>query len=145
MQISQQNLLPYFQPIISADTNSIYGYEVLGRYIDDDGTVKSLGGFFTDTTKTNDEVLEVDRIIRKKALEAFSLYDENNYIFINMRLAWLCSFGSNPENMPTLVWAREYGIDYSRIVIEITEDEIDQNCDRYIAALSYYIEALDVR
>lgn len=69
MEILSKKIMPYFQPIVSIDTGSIYGYEVLGRYADNDGKIKSLGGFFSDKNVSNEEMLEVDRRIREEALK----------------------------------------------------------------------------
>lgn len=138
MNISAREIMPYFQPIISIDTNSIYGYEVLGRYIDDDGMVKSLGGFFSDPSISSEDALKVDRIIREEAIKKFSIDGENKFLFINMRLEWLSHFTANPNEMPTIKWALAYGVNLNNIVIEITEEEFNQSSDIYLTALSYY-------
>ncbi len=48
MNFTEDNVIGYFQPILSAETNDIYAYEVLGRYLDTDGKIKSLGPFFNN-------------------------------------------------------------------------------------------------
>lgn len=136
---NEMNLLPHFQPIISIDNNSIYGYEILGRYIDNEKNVQSLGSFFSDPTVSNESALQVDRIIREKGIKEFAdLGNNNEYLFINMRLAWLMAFSKNPEKMPTIQWANKYGVDFNRIVIEITEEDINNCTDFYLTSLSYY-------
>lgn len=139
MVFTEDNLIPYFQPIISIDNNSIYGYEILGRYINKGREVKSLGDFFTDPSVDSQSALEVDRIIREKGIEEFALHGgENQYIFINMRLSWLNSYAKNPQDMPTIKWADQYGINYKNIVIELTEEDVNNCSDYYMTALSYY-------
>jgi len=135
----EANIIPYFQPIISIDNNAIYGYEVLGRYIDENKNVNSLGSFFCDPDTNLEELLQVDRTIREKAIKEFSQFrNENERLFINMRLAWLQDFSSNPEEMPTIKWAKKYGVEFDKIVIEITEEDVN-NCEEfYVSALSYY-------
>lgn len=92
MNYIEQNLVPYFQPIISIDSGEIYGYEILGRYIKDSGA-ESLGGFFSDKSVSFSEALEVDRIIRSKGLEEFGENSvDGQYIFINMKLDWLAEY-----------------------------------------------------
>ena len=115
----EANIIPYFQPIISIDNNAIYGYEVLGRYIDENKNVNSLGSFFCDPNTNTGELLRVDRTIREKAIKEFSQFkNENERLFINMRLAWLQDFSSNPEEMPTIKWARitSYNVCYTKLL-----------------------------
>lgn len=38
MDFNKLNFLSYFQPIILIDNNLIYGYEILGRFVDDAGS-----------------------------------------------------------------------------------------------------------
>jgi EAL domain-containing protein (putative c-di-GMP-specific phosphodiesterase class I) len=140
MNFSSDNIIAYFQPILSADTNAVYSYEVLGRYIDDDGTVKSLGPFFNDENTTDEEALEADRIVRRYALKKYVEEKRSEYLFINIRLAWLEKFKDKPEELPTIIWTREFGIDPGKIVIEITEEEFNAD-DAYINVLSYYKNA----
>jgi len=137
MEISENNIIAYFQPILCAATNKIFSYEVLGRFLDSDGTVKSLGEFFSDVHTTHAEALRVDRIVRRKAMEKFAQENRDEYLFINIRLAWLDEYIDKPQELPTIRWARELGIDTSKIVIEITEEEFNAD-DRHLNIISYY-------
>jgi len=140
MDFSSDNIIAYFQPILCADSNEIYSFEVLGRYVDSDGTVKSLGSFFNDKNTTDEEALETDRIVRRYALKKYAEEKRTEYLFINIRLAWLEKFKDRPEELPTIIWTREFGIDPGRIVIEITEEEFNAS-DAHINVLSYYKNA----
>jgi len=140
MEFSQDNVVAYFQPILSADSNSIYSFEVLGRYIDEDGTIKSLGPFFCDEKTTHEEALRVDRIVRRYAMKKYAQEKRSEYLFINIRLAWLDDYVDKPEEMPTIKWAQEFGIDPGKLVIEITEEEFNAN-DAHINVLTYYKKA----
>lgn len=73
LDFNKLNLLPYFQPIISIDNYLIYGYEILGRFIDTDNKIKSLGNFFTDSSTSNEMAFEVDEIICEKGIRDFSI------------------------------------------------------------------------
>jgi len=137
MEFSENNVIAYFQPILCAATNKIFSYEILGRFIDADGAVKSLGTFFSDVHTTHEEALRVDRIVRRKALEKYAQENKTEYLFINIRLAWLDDYIDKPEELPTIQWAKELGIDTSRIVIEITEEEFNAD-DRHLNIISYY-------
>jgi len=140
VEFTTDNVIPYFQPILCAASNQIYSYEILGRFLENDGNAKSLGAFFSDPRTTHDEALRVDRIVRRKALEKYAQEKRNEYLFINIRLAWLDNFVDNPKDMPTINWARELGIDLNKIVIEITEEEFNAR-DAHINILSYYKNA----
>ena len=140
MEFSENNIIAYFQPILCAAAKKIYSFEILGRYINMDGNIKSLGEFFSDEKTTHDEALRVDRIVRRKAMEKYAQEERTEYLFINIRLAWLDNFVENPEDMPTIQWARELGIDTGKIVIEITEEEFIAD-ETHINILSYYKES----
>jgi len=140
MNFSQDNVIAYFQPILSADTNGIYAFEVLGRYIDEDGTVKSLGPFFNNPNVSHEEALRVDRIVRRYAIKKYAEEKRTEYLFINIRLAWLMSFAENPEDMLTLKLAKEFGIPNDRLVIEITEEDFNAS-EEYLRAIVHYKRA----
>jgi len=137
MNISPEKIVAYFQPILSADSKTVYSYEILGRYIDDDGAVHSLGPFFNDLNTTNEEALEVDRLVRRYALKKYAEEKRNEYLFINIRLAWLTQFTDRPDLMLTLKWAEEFGIALEKLVIEITEEEFNAS-NAYIRAVLHY-------
>jgi len=138
MIFSQDNIVAYFQPILSADSHSVYSYEILGRFVDDNGNVKSLGPFFSDANTTNEEALRIDRMVRKYALKKYVEEKRTEYLFINIRLAWLEKFVHKPEESPTIQWVKEFGITPDKIVIEITEEEFNASEDIYANALAYY-------
>ncbi|MDR2555713.1 MAG: EAL domain-containing protein [Fibromonadaceae bacterium] len=137
MNISPEKVIAYFQPILSADSKTVYSYEILGRYIDDDGKVHSLGPFFNDINTTNEEALQVDRLVRRYALKKYAEEKRSEYLFINIRLAWLMPFTDRPDLMLTLKWAEEFGIALEKLVIEITEEEFNAS-DAYIHAILHY-------
>jgi EAL domain-containing protein (putative c-di-GMP-specific phosphodiesterase class I) len=140
MNLTQDNVIAYFQPILSADTNGVYAYEVLGRYIDDKGEVKSLGPFFNNPDISHEEALRVDRIVRRYALKKYAEEKRTEYLFINIRLAWLLPFALNPEDMLTLQWAKEFGIGADKLVIEITEEDFNAS-EEYLRAIVHYKRA----
>jgi EAL domain-containing protein (putative c-di-GMP-specific phosphodiesterase class I) len=137
MNITPEKIIAYFQPIFSADSKTVYSYEILGRYIDDDGTVQSLGNYFNDENTSNEDALRIDRLIRREAMKKYAEEKRNEYLFINIRLAWLMQFADKPEEMLTLQWAKEFGISADKLVIEITEEEFFAN-DTYIRTIVHY-------
>jgi EAL domain-containing protein (putative c-di-GMP-specific phosphodiesterase class I) len=130
-----REITAYFQPIIAVDTNKIYSYEVLGRYIEGT-TVKSLGPFFSSVP--SDETLELDQIVRKYALKRFAEEGNGEYLFINLHLDWIARYVDRPEELPTINWAREFGIDPNKLVIEITEEEFYDDNEAFTKIIAYY-------
>ncbi|MDR1194006.1 MAG: EAL domain-containing protein [Peptococcaceae bacterium] len=141
MALALERVVAYFQPIFSADTNTVYSYEILGRYINDDGEVVSLGGFFTDERVSSQEALEVDRVVRRQGMEKYAAEGQGEYLFINMRLEWLTNTGDMSEVLIILRWAEELGIAPDRLVIEITEEEFNADNDEHMEALNAYKKA----
>jgi EAL domain-containing protein (putative c-di-GMP-specific phosphodiesterase class I) len=140
MNLTQDNVIAYFQPILSAETTDIYAYEVLGRYLDNDGKARSLGPFFTSPDTSHEEALRVDRIVRRYAMRKYAEEKRNEYLFINIRLAWLLPFIQNPKEMVTLQLANEFGIAPEKLVIEITEEDFNSN-EEYLRAIVHYKRA----
>jgi len=137
MDFTPEKIIPYFQPILSADLKNVYSYEILGRYIDDNGKVQSLGNFFNDESTSNEDALRIDRHIRREAMKKYAEEKRSEYLFINIRLAWLLQFAEKPEEMITLQWAKEFGITPDKLVIEITEEEFNAN-ETYIRTIIHY-------
>jgi len=137
MNVSPDKIIAYFQPILSADSKTVYSYEVLGRYIDDNGEVQSLGPFFNDPKTSDEEALIVDRLVRRYAMKKYAEEKRSEYLFINIRLAWLTQYTDRPELMMTLRLAEEFGIALEKLVIEITEEEFNAT-DAYIRAIIHY-------
>ena len=138
MRFSENGLEPYFQPIIAIDQSGIMGYELLSRYVEG-GEVKSLGSFYADPSISSDEKLETDRIVRRKGMVQFARFSSGNEkIFINIRIDWLIKYASVPEKLPTICWAKELGIAYDRIVIELSEEDFNAPYEKYSIPLGYY-------
>ena len=125
INISPDRVVAYFQPIVSADTNDICAFEALGRVVNDDGTVASLGPFFSDRYITGAEALSVDRLVRKYALKKYLEENISEFLFININLGWLTADRHRPKITPTVEWVREYGLKPENIVIEIVEEEFE--------------------
>ncbi|MDR0867404.1 MAG: EAL domain-containing protein [Planctomycetota bacterium] len=137
MNIVPANVLAYFQPIFAIDTGETHAFEVLGRYQTAGGVI-SLGPFFEDKNTTGADALTVDRIVRRDALRRYAAAGSEEFLFINLRLGWLAQFADRPEEMPTLKWAQEFGVNPRKLVIEITEEEFNADIREFSAVLAYY-------
>ncbi|WP_167882118.1 EAL domain-containing protein [Leptospira semungkisensis] len=142
---SEGETIPYFQPILSVEKDSIFGYEALGRFLDKSGQVHSLGPFFLSdiphslSLSEREEFialkLEIDRSIRKKAVEKISKtqsIDPKAKLFLNISPSFMQDYlvSRSDEDPFTLQIVKNSGMDPKRIVIEMVEEhfagEIEQ-------------------
>lgn len=122
----KQSLFPYFQPIIGAATGKIIGYEALARRRNDRGEIISAGNLFAATCIDDEVLIELDRSIRRKALQRFLHVPGNSYLTLNISAAWL-DYVDDIKTLPTLQMLDELTIDRNRIIVEITEAKGDLN------------------
>jgi EAL domain-containing protein (putative c-di-GMP-specific phosphodiesterase class I) len=143
--LKQGEIVPYFQPILSIENKSVFGYEALGRIVFPDGVVQTLGEFFLstqyETNIENKSFLEfrkfqrsVDHKLRERALQMLvNDPNPNSKLFINISPAIMMTYidASNSGNRlpPTIQKVKELGISPDRIVIEVTEDYIHKNLE----------------
>jgi EAL domain-containing protein (putative c-di-GMP-specific phosphodiesterase class I) len=131
-----ENVIPFFQPIFSADEHRVIGYEILGRYRGDNG-VESLGPFFLDEQIPDEYRLEVDNTVLLKALDMALELDEKLLLFIN-RDADLLMKDHGEQFLQLLLQHENKGISINRIVLEISEQNYRGKFDQLDHLLSYY-------
>jgi len=131
-----ENVLPYFQPIFSADEQQVIAYEVLGRY-QMQGNVISLGPFFHDDQIPDEYKFEVDILLVKKALEKVMALDEDFLIFLN-RNAELLMYGHGEPFLQELLGFEKRGLSLNRIVLEISDRNYQGDIDQFDHLLQYY-------
>ncbi len=130
-----ENVLPFFQPIFSADEHQVIGYEVLGRYYNGSEYI-SLGPFFHDSNIPEEYRTEVDQVVLKKALDRFLEVDEHLLIFIN-RDADLLMKGADDPFLEVLHEYEELGLSLNRYVLEISEANYKGELDQLDHFLNY--------
>ncbi|MGG1400229.1 EAL-associated domain-containing protein [Bacillus salipaludis] len=131
-----ENVIPFFQPIFSAEEQSVVAYEVLGRY-KSEGNIISLGPFFQDDQIPDEYKFEVDQIVVSKALEKALNLDEHVKIFLN-RNADLLMYRHGEPFLQELLEFEKRGIRLSRIVLEISEQNYTGDFDQLDHLLQYY-------
>ena len=77
-----KQVVPFYQPIFSADTHQVIGYEILGR-IEDQSKYTSLEPFIYDESIPEEYRNEVDNYILDEALKEIKANGEDFKIFIN--------------------------------------------------------------
>jgi EAL domain-containing protein (putative c-di-GMP-specific phosphodiesterase class I) len=121
---SEHRLFPYFQPIVGAASGTIIGYEALARQYNENGRVISAGELFSSPDIPADQLIALDRMVRRQALEQFSRSNFKGYLTINISAAWI-DYLADFNSLPTLLMLQEFNVDTSRIIIEITESKGD--------------------
>ncbi|MEW9050289.1 MAG: EAL-associated domain-containing protein [Neobacillus sp.] len=131
-----ENVIPFFQPIFSADEQRVIAYEVLGRY-KTEGSMISLGPFFKDEQIPEEYKFEVDLLLVKKALEKALCLEEDVSIYLN-RDADLLMYGDGETFLHELLAYEKKGLELKRIVLEISEGSYKGDMDQLDHLLHYY-------
>lgn len=112
-------IIPYYQPIVSADTHTIFGYEVLGRK--KQGTnVTSLGQFFHHPGISDEDKLAVDIHLQNLVFERLLLDDNKQHFFINVHSNYLIK-ENGAAFVKRLLDYEERGLNLKLLVLEMTE------------------------
>ncbi|MGM0563963.1 MAG: EAL domain-containing protein [Pseudomonadota bacterium] len=112
---------PGYQPLVDLVSGHIAGYEALARFRDHNGKLSSAGALFHSDELDPVSLLDIDRHIRRQALQYFARHPEAGYLTVNISPHWIARLDG--DSIPTIEMIREAGIAPERIVIEITETE----------------------
>jgi len=140
MRAAAGEIVPFFQPVLAVDTGAIYGYEVLARRLTPRGS-ESLGWFFHEPSVSAESKLEVDRRVRRRAMELLKQSAGDTRLFLNIQPQWLYPFIDQRRKFVTLEYLEEFGIEPHRVVIEISETEFGANLESLAALIERYREA----
>ncbi|WHY02217.1 EAL-associated domain-containing protein [Neobacillus sp. DY30] len=131
-----ENVIPYFQPIFSADEQRVIAYEVLGRY-QSEGNIISLGQFFHDDQIPDEYKYEVDLLLVQKALDLAIGLDDDVSIYLN-RDADLLMYRHGEPFLQELLAFEKRGLNLKRIVLEISEGNYEGDFAQLDHLLQYY-------
>lgn len=142
LSLNEEICVPHFQPIISVETRQILGYEVLGRvYQGEHKNYVSLGAFFHSETNFFERV-QVDRIIREKAIRYLKNTGSNTKLFFNLMPNILSNIHQedylDPNRFHLIQLIEKYNIDKNNIIIEITEEEFNGKMERLVRMVDLY-------
>lgn len=140
--MNRENVLPYFQPIISADEHLIVGYEALARIKTNDG-VKSLGWFFRDKSIPEEYRQEIDDHVQTLALEKLLLAKSKPFLFLNVDISIMAE-DSDELFIRKFERYRAKGISPDQIVLEFKEQDIVGKVSQYRHFIAY-IQSLGFR
>ncbi|UPW17609.1 EAL domain-containing protein [Agarivorans sp. TSD2052] len=114
------NYFPHFQPIVFLPSGQIAGYEALARTHQQHSKVVSAGELFSNHRYSLSERRNIDRVVRKQALEQFAAAEQDGFLTLNIVPDWVDMLSSKICT-PTIAMIDEIGIDPAKVVIEITE------------------------
>ncbi|ENH97916.1 C-di-GMP-specific phosphodiesterase [Gracilibacillus halophilus YIM-C55.5] len=126
---------PYFQAILSADSHQVTGYEVLGR-IEQNGQITSLGSFFHDPHVPEEFKMEVDQHIQSIAVDVFKQVNPDAYLYMNIQANYVTMNGKY-DLVEQFLEYQDNGMDLSKIVLEVTEQDFDGDMSQLTNALKY--------
>lgn len=129
-------VVPYFQPILSADEQIVIGYEILGRYIQGE-QINSLGPFFNDGEIPEEYKFEVDQLLLERASLIASQLEPGQKLFIN-RSADLLMYQDGEPFLEQLLALEKKGLPLNKFVLEIAGDSYSGDIQQVVHLLSYY-------
>jgi EAL domain-containing protein (putative c-di-GMP-specific phosphodiesterase class I) len=130
--------LACFQPFIDTATGRIAGVEALGRVLQDDGQLKSVGPLFADPKMPAAALRRLDRKIRDDALSRFHQAPDDWFLSLNISPRWISRLRPG-QPLPSLKQLQQHGVEPERIVFEITE--LDGNSQRLAEVVGRYRDA----
>ncbi len=143
LSLNEELCIPHFQPILNIATRQILGYEVLGRlYQGESKNYISLGAFFHSVESNFFERVQVDRIIREKAIRYLKNTGSNTKLFFNIMPNILSNIHQedflDPNRFHLIQLIEKYNIDRNNIIIEITEQEFNGKVERLVRMVDLY-------
>jgi diguanylate cyclase (GGDEF)-like protein len=129
--IERREILVHFQPVIRLADEQIEGFEVLARWPHPTRGLLSAADFLPAAEDAGLTV-ELGRLVLQQALEAARDWPERLSIWVNVAPAEF----ANEALVDTLAESLErYGVDPSRLVIEVTESGVIQGNDAALLAM----------
>src|SRR5262249_1863418 len=117
--------------VVRLADGEIEGFEVLARWPHPTGGLLSAADFLPAAEETG-LTMELGRLVRQQALEAARRWPERLSIWLNVAAAEL----ANERLVETLAEAlKGYGVEPSRLVIEVTESGVIQGSDGALVAM----------
>ncbi len=135
-------VVPYFQPVYSAESLEIEGFEMLGRYVTSNEVI-SLGPFFLDKDIPDEYKKKVDYILLDKALTQLVQHDSKIILFIHHHMPNLLE-DRGEQFLETLEKFRGLGLVNNQIVLDFSTDTIPSYSKSFELIIKYF-KALDIK
>lgn len=132
--IREKYINMHFQPIITSEGN-IYGYEMLARFINDDGDIIYPDVIFP-AARARGRTFALDRLCRIQGVRQVARLQNNQKAFIN----FIPTSIYRPEYClkTTTAVANQLNINSERFVFEVVETEKIDDTDHLKSILKYY-------
>jgi diguanylate cyclase (GGDEF)-like protein len=129
--LERREIVVYFQPVVRLADGEIEGFEVLARWPHPTRGLLSAAQFLPAAEETG-LTIELGRLVLQQALEAAQRWPEHLSIWLNLSPAEL----ANERLVDTLAGSLErFGVDPSRLVVEVTESGVIQGSDAALVAM----------
>jgi diguanylate cyclase (GGDEF)-like protein len=129
--LERREILVHYQPVVRLSDGEIEGFEVLARWPHPTRGLMSAADFLPAAEETGLTV-ELGRLVLDQALQAARRWPERLSIWLNVAPAEL----ANERLVDMLAEAlKGYGVDPSRLVIEVTESGVIQGSDGALATM----------
>lgn len=131
--IKNEQVICYYQPIVDAEKN-IYAYEMLSRFLDEEGDILYPGEVF-GAAKERGRLYALDRICRMTAVKYAAKLD-NTKAFINFIPTSIYS----PEHClrSTTAVANSLGVNPGNLVFEVVETEKVEDINHLKKIMAFY-------
>lgn len=134
---------PHYQPILEVTNCNIIGYEVLGRfYFPEKNEYRSLGYQFHNPELDTIRLIQIDRLIREKAIRHLKDSGIRTKLFLNMMPNFLSMIHTGDvldlKRLHVLNLMEKYDISPSEVVLEITEDKFDGNIEKLLSIVNVF-------
>lgn len=139
--LARSRVSAHFQPIVAADTGRVFGHEALGRYqaFDGAGQASSLGPFFLGE-RSGSLKRDVDRAVREDAVAKAAAAGGDSRLFINIAPSLILGHLARGGMPHSVRLVRKYGLDPRRVVLEITEENVDVDAEDLLRIIHVYRE-----
>jgi diguanylate cyclase (GGDEF)-like protein len=129
--IERREILVHYQPVVRLADGEIEGFEVLARWPHPTRGLLNAADFLPAAEETGLTV-ELGRLVLHQALAAARRWPQRLTIWLNLAAAEL----ANERLVETLAQAlKGYGVEPSRLVLEVTESGVIQGSDGAIVAM----------
>ncbi|PSL51336.1 EAL domain-containing protein (putative c-di-GMP-specific phosphodiesterase class I) [Salsuginibacillus halophilus] len=140
--MNQTHLVPYYQPVVSADRQEIAGYEMFGRYITKASETVSLAPFFLDPEVPEDYQIEVDECLQERAFSDW-INEGSGLLFLNIGAHMYATDRGEQLIARILAWEKE-GLDRKKLVFDIPEHAIASDKHR-VTSFIQYVKSLGIQ
>lgn len=143
VMLDMDQLLPYYKPIVSADTQMIIGYEVIAYFQNKNGKLQRMDWFFDDISIPDEFRIEVNTFLQRKALEN-KLETQNNRFLSFYYDADLLVRNNGEALLAILEEYESKGLKLNEIILEVKDTAFPKDMDQ-LSNLMKYLKTLGVK